>query len=68
MTTQFWRNLGYLLCLVGLWFRIAAAEYGDELRLIVAIFSRGDAESKPHQTEQTTKISPELCGHIRSSF
>ena len=36
MTTQFWRNLGYLLCLVGLWFRIAAAEYGDELRLIVA--------------------------------
>ena len=39
MTMQFWRNLGYLLCLVGLWFRIAAFEFGDEVRFIVAFLA-----------------------------
>ena len=39
MTMQFWRNLGYLLCLVGLWFRIAAFEFADEFRIIVAFLA-----------------------------
>ena len=39
MSTQFWRNLGYLLCLVGLWFRIATFEFGDEFKFIVAFLA-----------------------------
>ena len=39
MTMQFWRNLGYLLCLAGLWFRIAAFEFADEFRFIVAFLA-----------------------------
>ena len=39
MTMQFWRNLGYLLCLVGLWFRIASVEFADEFRFIVAFLA-----------------------------
>lgn len=33
MSMQFWRNLGYLLCLPGLWFQIAGAVFSDEIRL-----------------------------------
>ena len=39
MTMQFWRNLGYLLCLVGLWFRIASVDFADEFRFIVAFLA-----------------------------
>ena len=36
MSLQFWRNLGYLLCLVGLWFHTPALEDGYDLKFIVA--------------------------------
>ena len=36
MTMQFWRNLGYLLWLVGLWFRIASVDLYDEFKFILA--------------------------------
>lgn len=39
MTMHFWRNLGYLLCLVGLWFRIATFQFGDEFRFILAFLA-----------------------------
>ena len=39
MTMQFWRNLGYLLCLGGLWVRIASVEFADEFRFIVAFLA-----------------------------
>lgn len=39
MTIQFWRNLGYLLCLVGLWFRIASVDLYDEFKFILALLA-----------------------------
>ena len=39
MTMQFWRNLGYLLCLVGLWFRIASVDLYDEFKFILAFLA-----------------------------
>ena len=36
MPLQFWRNLGYFLCLIGLWFQTPALDFCDEIKLIVA--------------------------------
>ena len=39
MPLQFWRNLGYLLCLTGLWFRIASVDLYDEFKFILAFLA-----------------------------
>ena len=41
MTMQFWRNLGYLLCLVGLWFRMDAFYQDSDFLFSVSPFVFG---------------------------
>ena len=39
MPMQFWRNLGYLLCLLGLWFHNSAVAFGGDVTIIVAFLA-----------------------------